>query len=223
MKKLIIAAMALTCATAIVSAETVTSENIVGYNKAISVSGASGSGLQLFGIQFDTAASHTPESVFGSSLPYGSKIYKYTAPSGPYSIATYTQGVFGNPDGWTPSFDIGGGVGFWVEVPTGSFTNVISGNVPVSGAVTNSISVGLQLITYSFPVAKTVKQLGFTPSYGDKIYKYNAPNGPYAIATYTQGVFGNPDEWTPDFEIGVGEAFWYEAVSASSWIVTENF
>jgi len=223
MKKLIIAAMALTCATAIVSAETVTSENIVGYNKAISVSGASGSGLQLFGIQFDTAASHTPESVFGSSLPYGSKVYMYNAPAGPYSIAVYTQGAFGNPDGWNNAFEIGGGIGFWVEIPSGSYTNIISGDVPVSGTVTNSISAGLQLVTYPFPVVKTVKQLGFTPSYGDKIYKYNAPAGPYSIAIYTPGAFGNPDDWNNDFEIGVGEAFWYEATSAFSWIVTENF
>jgi hypothetical protein len=88
MKKLAIAVAAVACAS-IVTAQTVTSANVVGYNKK-----AVQAGLQMHGMQFIGSADATPTSVFGSTLPVGSKVYIWTndgAGSGSYAIATFIQ------------------------------------------------------------------------------------------------------------------------------------
>ena len=211
MKKLVMTVAVFACAASIASAQTVTSANMVGYNKA-----AMATGLQILGTQFDTG-DNTPEGIFGDSLPYGSKIYSY---NGGYSISTFTEGVFGNPDDWDTALDLGQIQGYWVQIPAGAYTNIISGEVYLDDSVTNSIVIGLQLVSYPYPVERTVSQMGFVPSYGDKLYKYA---GGYAISTYTEGVFGNPDAWDLDFALGVGEGFWYQSGVNTDWIVDRPF
>ena len=211
MKKLVMTVAVLACAASVTLAQTVTSANMVGYNKAVTASG-----LQILGTQFETG-NNTPEGIFSDALPYGSKIYSY---NGGYAISTYTQGVFGQPDKWDVVLDLGQSAGYWVEVPSGTYTTILSGEVELADSITNGIVIGLQLVSYPYPVARTVSQLGFSPQYGDKVYKYA---GGYSIATYTQGVFGQPDKWDADFTLEVGEGFWYESGSVSSWVVNRPF
>lgn len=211
MKK-IIATAAFVAAAAAVTAQTVTSANIVGYNKATTEAG-----FLIKANQFSTT-NQTPEGVFGSSLPVGSKIYTFDGSA--YSISTYTAGFFGAPDYWNNALDLGQGVGFWVET-AGVEEPIVSGEVYMDDSVTNSIAVGFQLISYPYPVERTVKTLGFTPEIGDKVYKFSG--GSYQISTYTAGFFGAPDDWNNDFILEVGEGFWYEAVAATNWVVNRPF
>jgi len=208
MKKLIIAAMALTCATAIVSADTVTSENIVGYVKL-----QNSAGFRVLGTPF-VATTNTPAGVFGDTLPVGSKVYIYDTN---YQIAEYIEDFLGAKS-WDNDFNIGAPVGYWLSVPS-AVTNIVSGNVELADSVTNSIVVGLQLLSYPYPVERTVEQLGFTPSVGDKIYKYGTT---YQIAEYVEDFLG-VKSWDNNFIIGVEEGFWYEAVGAQDWIVSRPF
>jgi len=212
MKKLIIAAMALTCATAIVSADTVTSENIVGYNKA-AVKG----GVQILGTQFDTG-DNSPTGVFGSSLPFGSKIWVY---DGAYAFSVFEEDFLGNK-AWSKPLDLGQSIGYWVELPAGegTYTNIISGDVYLADAVTNAITDGVQLLSYPYPVERTVSQLGFTPSVGDKVWVYK---GGYEFAVFEEDFLGVKAWSKPNLLIGVGEGFWYETTVNTNWIVTRPF
>lgn len=218
MKKLIIVAIAASFGAAVVHAQ-VYSANIVGYNKTTTVPG-----LQILGTAFESDVTATPDSLFGDTLPYGSKVYKFLPPNGPYQIATYSQGFFGLPDSWDTTFELGPGTGYWVQLPSNTVENVFAGEVNTSDSVTNQIEVGFQILCNPYPVAMTVKEMGFAPAYGDKIFKFNAPNGPYSISTYNQGFFGLPDDWDADFEIGIGEGFWYQSQSnATDWVIDRPF
>jgi hypothetical protein len=87
MKKLVLITAVIACA-AMVMAQTVTSQNIVGYSKEANDS------LQINAAQFWVGAGNTTTEVYGDQLPVGSKVYVYVPGSG-YggNIATY-QSVF---------------------------------------------------------------------------------------------------------------------------------
>lgn len=223
MKK-IIATVALVTAVAAVTAQTVTSANIVGYNKDV---GPAGLHISGFAFQGDDS---TPGGVFGDQLPLGTKIYTYANPGG-YTIATYEEvfdyGTYTFIPQWNPNTqDLGGANGFWVENLSGAEqTAILSGEVLMDDSVTNSIVIGLQLLSNPYPVQATVDSLGFTPSLGDKIYKYD---GGYTISTYEEvfdyGTYTFIPQWNPStVSIGVGEGFWYEAVAPATWVATKPF
>ena len=210
MKKLVMTGAVLVCAASVALAQTVTSANMVGYNKGENTS------FQILGTQFDTGDS-TPAGVFGDQLPLGSKVYTF---DGSYQISTYTEGFFGAPNFWSVESDIGGGVGYWLAVPEGTHTSIVSGEVPLDDSITNSIVAGFQMMSYPYPVERNVTQLGLAPQIGDKIYKFTDA---YEISTYTKGFFGAPDFWSSDFLLGVGEGFWYDSGVDTSWVVTRPF
>ena len=210
MKKLVMTVAVLACAASVALAQTVTSANMVGYNKG------DNTGFQILGTQFDTG-DNTPEGVFGAQLPLGSKVYVF---DGTYQISTYTAGFFGAPDFWDSALDIGQSTGYWVEVPAGTFVSITSGEVYLEDSVTNNISTGFQLMSYPYPVERSVTQLGVAPTIGDKVYKFT---GTYEISTYTAGFFGAPDFWDNDFLLEVGEGFWYESVVDATWVATRPF
>ena len=110
MKKLVMTVAVLACAASIVSAQ-VTSVNIVGYNKTTQA------GLTLVSVDFDyDATGVTPEAVYGSTLPVGSKIYTYTPGVG-YSTSEYVDS-FGSQF-WTADPTIKVGEGFWYSSISG--------------------------------------------------------------------------------------------------------
>jgi hypothetical protein len=228
MKKLIIAAMALTCATAVFSADTVTSENIVGYNKLKSTAG-----LQMGGVQFLNNDGNSIESIFGDQYPLGTKIfvyeegvgykgvtYKTIYPSPSYQATNVWSGVVTNA---LPS------VGFWVQMPdaAAAVTNVIAGDVPLSDAVTNAVVNGLNLFSYPYPVAVEVQNLGFTPSLGDQVFVYI--NGTGYVGSLYKITYPAPDytpviAWSnPTLEIPVGSGFWYQTTNTTTWIAVKPF
>jgi len=212
MKKLTTASIALVCvATFLIAAQAVTSKNIVGYNKTVL-----NSGLQLLGMSF-IKTNATPETIFGDRLPVGSKVYFYNGAT--YDISEYAN-RFGEVS-WKPNFDIGQGDAYWVEVPAGTMTNLLSGEVETADAVTNTVVPGLQLFAFSYPVEMKIKDLGFTPTLGDKIYYYNGIT--YDISEYANR-FGEIS-WKPEITIPVGMGFWYESHSSTNtvWIAERPF
>jgi hypothetical protein len=198
---------------------TVSSANIVGYAQTIHPSGRVIAAMQFIN------ATNTPETVYGDSLPLNSKIYVWSGTG--YSIATYGP-VFVPGQGlvtkWNSSPLLEMGKAYWVETP--SEVEVIqSGDVPLEDSVEIAIQEGLQLLTYPYPVERTILQLGFNPSVGDKLYVWDADTG-YVIVTYGP-VFvpgqGLVTKWNSDLTVQVGEGFWYSAVSNSNWVVEKPF
>jgi len=218
MKKLITVVAVLACVASMVSAQTVTSANVVGYSKASNVAG-----LQIGSAQFNTG-DNTPEGLFGDQLPLGSKIYKYVPGTGyAGNVSTYDTVLFGGT-AWTVSFDLGPGVGYWVE-SAGAVPSIVAGQVPLDDSVTNNIVPGLQLMSYPYPVARTISQMNLTPTLGDKIYKY-VPGTGYAgnVATFDTVLFGGT-AWTLDLTFEVGQGFWYESAAAGTvqWVELRPF
>lgn len=188
------------------------SANIVGYNKATTADG-----LVLKGTAF-LVEDATPEGIFSDTLPVGSKIYTYSQASG-YQIAEYKSG-FGGVTAWDVALDLGQSAGYWVQT-TGVYEPVVAGEVELADSVTNNISTGLQLLSYPYPVATSVEQLGFEPTVGDKIFTYSAGSG-YQIAEFKSG-FGGVTAWDVDLPIGLGEGFWYQSQVDTTWVATRPF
>jgi hypothetical protein len=201
-----------------VMAQTVTSQNIVGYSKEANDS------LQINAAQFWVGAGNTTTEVYGDQLPVGSKVYVYVPGSG-YggNIATY-QSVFIGGTAWNLEQDLSPGVGHWVETP-GAAPSITAGEVPLDDSVTNNLVPGLQLISYPYPVQVSISQMELNPTVGDKIYKY-VPGSGYGgnIATF-QSVFIGGTAWNVDLTFDVGEGFWYESASAGTvqWVVNRPF
>ncbi len=208
----------LCCLASIASAQEVVTLGTFGF-----VKNAHTNTYHISGMQFDNSPSNTPTIVYGDTLPKGSKIYVW---DGGYTIAEYND-VYVPGQGLVTKWDIdpelGNGQGYWVEVP--STTNAtLSGDVPMADAVTNSISIGLQLCSYPYPVDRVVTNLGFTPSKGDKIYDWS---GGYVITEYND-VFvpgqGLVTKWNNEtLPIAVGKGFWYESVANTNWIATKPY
>ena len=219
MKKLVMTVAVLACAASFVSAQTVTSANMVGYSKVSNVAG-----LQIGSAQFLVGDSNTVTDVFGDQLPVGSKIYKFDPANG-YggNISTYSA-VFLGGTAWNVELELLPGVGYWVEAAADAET-IISGEVPLDEIVTNNIVAGLQLMSYPYPVATSISQMQFNPTVGDKVYKFDSANGySGSISTYSD-VFLGGTAWDIDLTFEVGEGFWYESAAAGTvqWIVNRPF
>lgn len=215
MKKIVMTAVALASAATMVQAQ-VTSANIVGYSKVVNQSG-----IQIMSVQFDSGDS-TLTGIFGDTLPEGSKVYKYVNGTYDGNIATYGP-VFMVGNTWTPDLTIEQGSSFWVET-SATVTNIISGEVDLSAAVTNNIVPGLQMLSFPYPVERTIDQLGITPTEGDKIYKFVDGSYDGNISTYGE-VFLSGYAWKPSLTFGVGEGFWYQsnAVTTNEWVAEKPF
>lgn len=210
MKKLVMTAAVIACAASVVTAQTVTSANIVGYNKA-----ATASGLVILSQQFEGGS--TPTELFGSSLPVGSRIYQFTG-SG-YNVSEYAT-IFLSGDAWDTPLDLSVG-SFWVET-TVVKTNIFSGEVPLAGSVTNNLAPGLTLSAYPYPVEVSIDDLDINPTLGDRIYQFTGSG--YNVSEYTS-VFLSGDAWDTPLVFGVGTGFWYEnsAGTTNVWIEAKPF
>ncbi len=168
-KKAVMAVALLACTAMFTVAQTaLISENIVGYNKFV----APGAGLHISAMQFLVLdGSNTIQSVYGESLPSGTRIYVWTGTS--YAVATYGP-VFVPGQGlvtkWNqPDLKLNNGDGYWVEVPVAA-SSMLAGEVSRAESITHTIATGLQLVSYPYPVERTVGTLGLNPSSGDRVY-----------------------------------------------------
>ena len=100
MRKILMTAAVLTCAASIASAQTVTSANIVGYNKIATVNGD----LVLAGVPFN-GVSNTVSEILGDTLPMGTKVFTFNGAS--YDSVYYGE-VKESQGGFPPTFVVVG-------------------------------------------------------------------------------------------------------------------
>lgn len=212
MKKIIMTAALVACA-AVVTAQSVTSANIVGYSKV-----ESANGFVIVAQQFE-GSDASPTGLFGDTLPLGSKIYKFDPVSG-YAVSEYAT-IFLSGDAWDTPLDLSDG-SFWVETSVVS-ENVFAGEVDLADAVTNNIVPGFSMLAYPYPVEVGIADLDITPTLGDKIYKFDPVSG-YSVSEYAS-IFLSGDAWDTPLVFAVGDGFWYESASLTDnvWIEARPF
>lgn len=218
MKKATIALVALAFAAFTAQAQT-TSANIVGYSKT-----SHAIGYTISAMQFD-GGENGPTAVYGDQLPAGSKIYAWDGSS--YSIATYGN-VFVPGQGlvtkWNSEPSLAAGSSYWVETAS-AVDSIVSGSVNTAASVTNNIAAGYSLVSYPYPVERTIADLELSPTAGDKVYIWDGSG--YSIVTYGN-VFvpgqGLVTQWNnPTAVVGVGQGFWYETSTPQTWVVNKPF
>ena len=222
MKKATIALVALGFVAFAAQAQT-SSANIVGYVKD---SGAPGFHIANYAF---TSSDTSPQGVFGSQLPLGTKIYTFDGSS--YSISEYKSvfdfSTFTNVEQWEPNtLDLSGANGFWIQNSSGSAVeSVMSGEVTTDAAVTNTISIGFNLLADPYPVTSNVSDLNLDPAIGDKVYTFDG--SAYSVSEYKSvfdfTTFTNVEKWEPEIQVSVGQGFWYEATAGQQWIRVKPF
>ena len=218
MKKATIALVALAFGAFTAQAQT-TSANIVGYSKS-SLTG----GFTIAAMQFDGGASG-PTAVYGDQLPSGSKIYTFDGSS--YSIASYGSTFVpgqGLVTAWNAAPSLEAGSAYWIETAS-PVDAIVSGSVNTADSVTNNIAAGFSLVSYPYPVERTVADLELSPASGDKIYAWDG--SAYTIISYGS-VFvpgqGLVTQWNNSSAvISVGQGFWYETATPQTWVVNKPF
>jgi hypothetical protein len=141
MKKLVMAAAVLTCAS-IVTAQT-QSQNIVGYTKVTVDSGT----LALVALNFDSPT--TLQDLIGTSVPGLSVVYKWNKLTSSYDSASLnTRGA------WGPNLTLDIGDAFFIQ-PGGSGTHeiVVPGEVLGTDA-TNAIPTGVTALGIQYPITQ---------------------------------------------------------------------
>jgi hypothetical protein len=108
MKKLVMTAAMLACAASVVTAQTVTSANIVGYTKISAVGGE----LTLVALNFEPATNLVTELI-GEQLPFQSKLYVWDKASAGYR--PYTKAGRSSPGAWPATAYIDNGEAFFIE------------------------------------------------------------------------------------------------------------
>ena len=220
MKKLITTVAVLGCAVAMVSAQTVTSANIVGYSKTIQPSGEFV--LAAPGQFSGTAGGITLSNAF-SGVVGGEKVYVFNGSA--YDIYEYYAGYgwfdgLGNPGG---AVVLPEGESVWLTGVAGAVT-IMAGEVPSADSVTNAVVAGFNLISDPYPVELAVADIDVSGFVGEeKIYVFNG--SAYDIYTYYAGYgwfdgLGNP---AGSVKIPVGEGFWLSAVNSGSLVFNKPF
>ncbi len=184
-------------------------------------------GFYIAGMQYNSGQTNTPLTIYGDTLPLGSKVYKWNGTG--YQPSEYTLvfdfDLLQDVEKWDADFSLDSGEGYWVEVPSAT-SSYLNGNVPVDDAITNSIAAGFQICSYPYPVDCAITNLGFTPSLGDKIYVWNGTG--YQSSEYTLvfdfDLLQDVEKWDNEtMVVKVGQGFWYESTVATNWIVQRPY
>lgn len=249
MKKLVMTAAVLTCAASIVSAQTVTSANIVGYQKQARPS------LQMVGSAWKTGSLDSilgHGHLAGPSVDLADKAYIYTAGSGYEQFYLYATEFNGAAVEWRSAAtgladgEIMNGTAIWLESSGFVSGDIINaGEVELGEFATNSIPAGLDMLSYPFSVevadinSLTLLTSGFSfsvgfpanPDLSDKLYIYTPGVGYTTYFIHDNAPFGkewrdaaDPDSPLEDaVSLPLGSGFFYEAVSPFDWIETNPY
>lgn len=241
MKKMLIAGAALAVAS-VVTAQTVSSANIVGYDKNARPS------LQIIGSAWKTSSL---DSVVGLNYLAGpmsalaDKVFVYTA-TGYQTYYLYSPTFMGTPVEWrnaaTEANDgvVQGGSAIWLESQGLVAGDVItSGEVEQARYITNNIPAGLSMLSYPFSApVDNINNLalltqGFSlsivtpnPALSDKMYIYTPGVGYTTYFIHDDGIFGrewrdaaNPDSTlSGTVSLNIGDGFFFESVVGVTWI-----
>jgi len=157
-----------------------------------------------------TAADNKISTLFGTSLPNNSRVYKFNGTT--YDIATYSTLL-----GWTgPGAALTVTPGEGVFVQNGGAADVtvtFVGEVPQGPASNTTIPAGFSIRSSAVPQAGTATDLAFPAANNDRIYKWS--NSPAGYTTYN---FSTLLGWTPTVpSVGVGEAFFVRMGAQTAW------
>ena len=215
-KTLLLAAVALAAGLATSTAQSVYSQNVVGY---VSVNLTNGFNFVANQLDSDgTGTNNTLFTCFGTNnLPNGTKAWVFV--NGGWSSASYVASsgkwLGAATNAINAALNPGGGI--MVQITTAYPTNAtvtFVGNV-LQGAITNAVMAGYQVIITPFPISGVIDtNFGYIPSKGDKVYTWNSEIQNYnaTVANYTG------TKWLPsDPIIAVGQPIFLSAASNNVW------
>ena len=209
MKKLLTTVAVLGCA-AVVTAQTVTSQNIVGYTKFTASAGQ----LDLIAINFETGGA-TVQELIGAQLPNLSKIYLWDKDAVPPTYVPVNKNFLGN---WLPNVTLDNGDSFWVQAAgAGDYEVILSGEVLT--AETNTVAVSELVMTgYYFPVETLwgATDLAAQLPNLSKMYVWDKDAVPPAYVPYSKNFLGN---WGAGANavISPTTGVWVDPASSFTW------
>lgn len=205
MKKLLMTVAVLGCA-AVVTAQTVTSQNIVGYTKVTVTAGS----LELVALNFDTGGL-TVGDLIGDQLPGSSVVHLWDKTS-----RTYTTCNKGRA-GWDPNPVVNLGDALWLDAGSGVNEVILSGEVLLADTNTVAMVTGVDALGYYYPVEvlfSTSDLAGQAPG-SSVLHVWNGLN----YDTFNKGRAG----WDGDPTIGVADGFWLDTPSDFTWTEERPF
>ena len=221
MKKLITTVAVLGCA-AVVTAQTVTSANMVGYAKKTLPAG----GFLIASPQFQgTAAGTTLDNAF-SGVVEGSAVYIWDG-SAYLPKISYFDGYGWYDAEFNPKGDtvIGAGNAIWLQDGGVSSTPIMSGEVPSASSITNTLAVGFNLIANPYPVAMALDDIPLVSlSDGDSVYIWS--DGAYLPKiSYFVGYGWYDAEFNPkgSTQIPVGDGMWLSSAVGGDLVLNKLY
>jgi len=164
-----------------------------------------------------TASDNTIAGLFGTQLPDGSLVYKYTGTG--YVTAQYDELGGGFIPAAAASTTVTPGEGVFVRIPgTANVTVTFVGEV-MQGNLSNPIPAGFSIRSSQVPQEGTAADLGFPAADGDTIYQYESTR---ATPGYYTSLYDElSGSWSPALKtLKVGEAVFVRKVAPANWTRT---
>ena len=236
-KTLLIAAAALAAAVTSSQAQTVYSQNIVGYvNQTLSGNGA----FTMVTSPVNNGTNNI-EAQMGSSLNSGDTVYVWGGTS--YYSSTFFGGVNGfltPPNDWIDQFGnttnsptLAPGQGFFYSTQSGSQeTNTWTGSVVLTNQVPLAGNGAFSMVGSCAPIVDTMDgtNLNLPLNSGDTVYVWTG--NAYYSSTFFGGVNGfltPPNQWIDQFgnttnapTVSVGQGFFYSTQSGTAETWNQN-
>lgn len=201
MRAKILLLAAIGVASAATAMAQVYSANAVGY-----VNRTLGRSFNMLANPLDNTQGNKVSQLLGA-LPDGSIVYKWNGTG--YDNNSWTFGAWDDAN-----MVLAPGTGFFVWIPSDApAANTITfvGEVP-QGHLVNPLPVGFSLKSSMVPQAGNLStELGFPPSEGDLIYKWNPTAGIYDTFAYSFGA------WDPAPLVDVADGFFVLTDTARDW------
>ena len=197
MKKLVMTVAVLACAASIVSAQTVTSANMVGYTKVNAVGGQ----LTMCALNFETGGA-TLQELIGTDVPNLSGLFLWDVSAGAYVTAS-----LGSRGTWSPDLVLELGDAFWIQA-AGSGTNelIFSGEVLITDSVI-TVPSGLAMVGYGYPVDQDWQNTQISADLPNLSGLFVWDNDTQSYTTYAKGSRGT---WNGNPGLGPTEGFWVD-------------
>lgn len=227
-KTLLIAVAALAAAVTSSHAQTVYSQNVVGYVNI----GLNPGGYELASPALDadgTGTNGTISTVIGTNVVKGTTVLVFNG-SG-YDSLEFAPITKGGANVWeengvaTPSYPLNVGEGFWISDPTD--TNLTEVGTVMSGTVTNAYfppAATYGLLASPIPYGGDITtNLNYVANKGDTILTYNGTG--YTSFQYAPITKGGANVWevngvAQDPQISPGQGFWLLPAAANTWVET---
>jgi len=197
--------------------------NVVGYvNVPLYAGGPLASNFTFFANPLDadgTGTNNTVTNVFGTNLPFGSVVYKFTGGGWNTSL------TYGKKGGWNgATASLNPGEGCFVLLPAGSTpTNIVCAGTVLQGTLTNTnILNGFSVFSSIAPVSGQITATGnggaqLTPTVGDVYYEWDNTNQTWV--SFTFGKKGGFNGTVP--LVAPGSAIFLNTTNpAPSWVQT---